>query len=115
MPAVSCHPFRHGKYRMNISGSRLLDVLEKWLPWIVAALITGCAHYPENVRLDEYNQEEGYRFANLNYEDNAGDWLVVATFSGGGTRAAALGRASGADGARGAPRVLSVMTGCPRR
>lgn len=90
MPAVSCHPFRHGKYRMNISGSRLLGVLEKWLPWIVAALITGCAHYPENVRLDEYNQEEGYRFANLNYEDNAGDWLVVATFSGGGTRAAAL-------------------------
>lgn len=53
-------------------------------------MIAGCAHSPENVRLDRYNPEEGYRFTNLGSKDSPGDLLVVATFSGGGTRAAAL-------------------------
>lgn len=64
--------------------------IARWLPLVMAALVAGCAHYPENVRLDRYSAEEGYRYANLGSEDNAGDLLVVATFSGGGTRAASL-------------------------
>lgn len=50
----------------------------------------GCAHYPPNQPLARYDPAHGYRFANLASPDKADDMLVVVTFSGGGTRAAAL-------------------------
>ncbi len=50
----------------------------------------GCAHYPPNQPLDRYDPAHGYRFTNLASPDEADDMLVVVTFSGGGTRAAAL-------------------------
>jgi NTE family protein len=53
--------------------------------------LTGCAavRYPVNVKLSAYDPAYGYRFTNIN-KDDAGDTLLIAAFSGGGTRAAAL-------------------------
>ncbi len=50
----------------------------------------GCAHYPPNQPLNQYNPTHGYRFTNLASPEEGDDMLVVVTFSGGGTRAAAL-------------------------
>ncbi len=52
--------------------------------------LVGCAHYPVNPRLDHYEPGSGYRLQNMNRSDDAPGLLVVLTFSGGGTRAAAL-------------------------
>ncbi len=43
-----------------------------------------------NTRLTEFDQTKGYRFANLASEGNSDELFVILTFSGGGTRAAAL-------------------------
>jgi predicted acylesterase/phospholipase RssA len=51
---------------------------------------TGCATYPANPRLAQYNEKSGYRFENLQTPENSDDLFVILTFSGGGTRAAAL-------------------------
>lgn len=53
-------------------------------------LFAGCAHYPGNAKLERYDPASGYRLGNLADADNSGSLLVVLTFSGGGTRAAAL-------------------------
>lgn len=53
-------------------------------------VFAGCAHYPANQPLDRHDPASGYRFTNLASPDEADDMLVVVTFSGGGTRAAAL-------------------------
>lgn len=53
-------------------------------------LVAGCAHYPPNKPLDHADPAYGYRFTNLASPENSDDMLVVVTFSGGGTRAAAL-------------------------
>lgn len=50
----------------------------------------GCAHYPANARLERHDPASGYRLGSLTDADNSGSLLVVLTFSGGGTRAAAL-------------------------
>lgn len=57
---------------------------------LFAVLFTGCAHYPPNAPLARHEPNEGYRFASLSSPENADDILVIVTFSGGGTRAAAL-------------------------
>ncbi len=59
---------------------------------ILAAVLafTGCAHYPPNPPLARHDPDSGYRFKNLASPDNSDSLLVVVTFSGGGTRAAAL-------------------------
>jgi NTE family protein len=68
----------------DMAGSRLLLLLA------VVLLFAGCAHYPPNQPLDRHDPAYGYRFTNLASPENSDDMLVVVTFSGGGTRAAAL-------------------------
>ena len=63
-----------------------------WPAIIVAALVSaaGCAHYPVNERLAQHDPAAGYRVENLPDAGNSASLLIVLTFSGGGTRAAAL-------------------------
>jgi predicted acylesterase/phospholipase RssA len=57
---------------------------------LVALAALGCAHYPVNARLDRYRPDAGYRFPSLGSDDPADQLFVCLSFSGGGTRAAAL-------------------------
>jgi NTE family protein len=51
----------------------------------------GCAHYPVNEPLTTWSNAEGYRFDKLEIgEGNTDSLFVCLSFSGGGTRAAAL-------------------------
>jgi predicted acylesterase/phospholipase RssA len=50
----------------------------------------GCAHYPENARLQHYDPQSGYRFRNLSNAGNSDSLQIFLAFSGGGTRAAAF-------------------------
>lgn len=56
----------------------------------IVLLLAGCAHYPPNKPLNRHDPAYGYRFTNLASPEDSDDILVVVTFSGGGTRAAAL-------------------------
>ncbi len=71
-------------------GRRTLQTAKSITILFAALLFAGCAHYPVNARLDRHDPGYGYRFANLSSADNSDSLLVVVTFSGGGTRAAAL-------------------------
>lgn len=68
------------------------EIGRAWRAVVVAALVlvAGCAHYPVNDRLARHDPATGYRVENLPDPGNSGSLLVVLTFSGGGTRAAAL-------------------------
>jgi predicted acylesterase/phospholipase RssA len=57
---------------------------------LLAALAAGCAHAPRNEPLAAVHPEAGYRFARLAGGAEADRTFVILTFSGGGTRAAAL-------------------------
>lgn len=56
----------------------------------LAILLAGCAHYPVNAPLEHHDPASGYRLETLPSGDNSGSLLVALSFSGGGTRAAAL-------------------------
>jgi NTE family protein len=56
----------------------------------LAALLAACGSYPENPPLTSYNPDKGYRFDQLDQGENSDELFVIVTFSGGGTRAAAL-------------------------
>ncbi len=56
----------------------------------VAALATGCAHYPVNEKLERYQPARITMGQSLNAPTRADDLLMVLSFSGGGTRAASL-------------------------
>ena len=56
----------------------------------VLALLGGCASRPINPPIKEVHPDQGYRFINRHREPNDPDTLVILTFSGGGTRAAAF-------------------------
>jgi NTE family protein len=56
----------------------------------LAAAIGGCAHYPINQTLKKWDPEAGYRGCKLNESDTSDELLIMLTFSGGGTRAAAF-------------------------
>jgi len=64
------------------------------VPLVAAVLLfvslVGCAHAPINAPLARYQPNAGYRFDQLAPGDNTDSLFVVLTFSGGGTRAAAL-------------------------
>jgi NTE family protein len=68
----------------------------RWLAQIgllcAATIFAGCdAHYPLNAPTERQDVAKGYRLERVKADpDNPGDVLVIVTFSGGGTRAAAL-------------------------
>lgn len=65
--------------------------MKQLLPMTCALLLCwGCAHYRNNPMLRMYDSEAGYRFYNLDAPEDADRVFVILTFSGGGTRAAAL-------------------------
>lgn len=55
-----------------------------------AALLCSCAAHEKNIPMDKYDPNTGYRFSNLEAPGNPDELFVILTFSGGGTRAAAL-------------------------
>jgi NTE family protein len=58
---------------------------------VVVALVTvGCAHYPLNQPLKQSDPQSGYRAKYMGTPGNSENLLLYLTFSGGGTRAAAL-------------------------
>jgi len=58
--------------------------------FLAAVLISGCAHYPINEPLKEYDPNAGYRAKSMRVPGKSDDMLIFLTFSGGGTRAAAF-------------------------
>ena len=71
-----------------------LCVRVRFLPWICGIVFliatTGCAHYPINQPLSRSDPQGGYRAKNFKNVGKDCDMLVMLTFSGGGTRAAAF-------------------------
>ncbi len=53
-------------------------------------VLSACASFPENAKLDNVDPSSGYRFNVLPADDNSESLFVIVTFSGGGTRAGAL-------------------------
>ncbi len=68
--------------------------MSRRLQAVLAALLVlafaGCAAYPVNPQLSRYDPKAGYRYENLQAAGNSESLFVILTFSGGGTRAAAL-------------------------
>src|SRR5512137_1982490 len=61
--------------------------------FLLLTLVAGCghfAHYPVNAPLDKLNPGYGYTLQNMGPEGNSEELLLILSFSGGGTRAAAL-------------------------
>jgi NTE family protein len=57
---------------------------------MIAVVLIGCAHYPVNERLKQVDPQAGYRGKVMVAPENSENLLLYLTFSGGGTRAAAL-------------------------
>ena len=68
--------------------------LEAFLSWSCAMIfllaLGGCAHYPVNQSLRQADPQAGYRARNLADPANDDQLLLLLSFSGGGTRAAAF-------------------------
>jgi NTE family protein len=76
---VTCAPmYRFGRFTLWICG----------VIFVLAA--AGCAHYPVNQPLNRFDPQAGYRGRNLIDPTNDPQLLLLLTFSGGGTRAAAF-------------------------
>jgi NTE family protein len=68
-----------------------MKFLQKIFTAVFILTLASCATYPPNPQLNQFNKETGYRYKNLTKSpDNSESLFVVLTFSGGGTRAAAL-------------------------
>lgn len=57
---------------------------------ICVLLLAACASFPPNPPLAQYNPATGYRFDQLERGANSDELFIIVSFSGGGTRAAAL-------------------------
>jgi NTE family protein len=57
---------------------------------LIGIVVVGCAHYPVNQPITELSPNAGYREAQIKAPENSDSLLLYLTFSGGGTRAAAL-------------------------
>jgi len=81
-------------YRRSPSETTLLGERRRCLPWlygiILLVAISGCAHYSINQPLRQADPDAGYRGRNLIDPENDDQLLLLLTFSGGGTRAAAF-------------------------
>jgi NTE family protein len=74
---------------ISLLGMRRTSILYSGL--LVAFLLaSGCAHYPVNQPLEQYSPDTGYRAKNTGIPGNSEELLLLLTFSGGGTRAAAF-------------------------
>ena len=67
-----------------MSAGRLASLLAALL------LIAGCASRPVNPPITQVTPDKGYRFVNRQFNLEDSDNLIILTFSGGGTRAAAF-------------------------
>ena len=82
--------------RMNqrsnaLTGHRMKQVLRFCASsFFVTLLATGCAHYPVNAPLKQVDPGSGYRGKYMGTTGSSENLLLYLTFSGGGTRAAAL-------------------------
>ena len=61
-----------------------------WVMLFFLAAVSGCAHYPVNETLSKADPHVGYRGTNLINPENDDQLLILLSFSGGGTRAAAF-------------------------
>lgn len=75
------------------------DIVPHWLRspmllWVSIAIlvfaVSGCAHYPVNSKLSHYDPRGGYRRRNFSAAHPDNQLLLLLSFSGGGTRAAAF-------------------------
>lgn len=67
------------------------ELFRTWLCGLAVIILAGgCAHYPVNRPLARVDPQAGYRGENLIAPDNDRELLLLLTFSGGGTRAAAF-------------------------
>ena len=83
--------------RKVVKGCSIPDssqVYARFLLWISAMVFLiaapGCAHYPVNQPLKQADPQAGYRGRNLIDPEKDDQLLLLLTFSGGGTRAAAF-------------------------
>ena len=80
-------------HKTPVKGFRLY-LLTRFAPWICGVILAlsaaGCAHYPVNQPINQYDPQAGYRGRNLVDPANDDQLLVLLSFSGGGTRAAAF-------------------------
>lgn len=71
--------------------SEVGPALRHWICAIILlAAVAGCAHYPVNQAVKRVDPQGGYRGRNLIDPTNDDQLLLMLTFSGGGTRAAAF-------------------------
>lgn len=84
----------HRKMGGKPSSEALLRVYPAFHHWICGiiflAAVAGCAHYPVNQAVRQVDPQGGYRGRNLIDHANDDQLLLMLTFSGGGTRAAAF-------------------------
>ena len=72
-----------------------IDSMKNLLLYLVifafsALLFSGCATYQPNPRLEKAEDLKSVRASTLKAKDRSDELLLVLTFSGGGTRAAAM-------------------------
>jgi NTE family protein len=85
-------PEMHMRNLANQTPTTRVPPMRPFLSAALSALVLlgGCASRPINPPIAEVHADKGYRYVNRIQERNDPDTLVVLTFSGGGTRAAAF-------------------------
>jgi NTE family protein len=83
--------FSHLQPRRETMHGKIRQFVRFSVSVVVAAFAaTGCAHYPLNQPLKQTDLQSGYRAKYMGTPGNSEKLLLYLTFSGGGTRAAAL-------------------------
>ena len=97
-PDVICGNSKESEMCSAFEGKRSLSGSQppqlRLLPWIYVLTLllaaSGCATYSINRPLGQWNPDAGYRGRNFADQRNDDELLILLTFSGGGTRAAAF-------------------------